>query len=1172
MWAQPVEDDLGAWRDTVALAEPQPHVLRPFIIPGSERLYFEGARLDTSRYRLDYRHGRLWVDPLSARSTATLIAVYRTYPFTFREAYRRRGVERAEVDTAGAVTVVEEERVDEAFDPFGGVHLQRSGSITRGISAGNNRDVTVESGLRMQVSGEVADGVEVQAVLTDENTPILPEGTTQRLSEFDRVFIEVAAAPGTAQLGDFDLHFGQGEFARITRKLQGVTVFGDVPDPQTAVLGGGRVAVAGATARGIYRTQDIAVQEGVQGPYRLEGLGGEQFIIVVPGSETVYLNGQPLTRGESNDYVIDYATGELTFTSNRLITEESRVTVEFQYSANQFTRTLLAAQGDAALWQRRDGTPRARFGATVVREADSRQLGEEFGLTPADSALLAQAGDDRAVRSGAERVEFDPEAPYVQYTQEVVGADTIFVPLDAAPAPDTPVYRVRFTRVGEGQGTYARVGRAANGIRYEYRGAGGGAYAPIRVLPQPEQQRVIDLRGSLEPLPGIELYGEWANSLNDENRFSSLDAADDRGLAYLAGARLRPLDLTIADRDLGRLAVTVRRRFAGDDFAAFDRIRPVEFARRWNLGLSGLSSDGSTVQPYDEVTDEAALAFAFTEQSRLEGEVGRIRLGDGFRGARQEVRFRLGEPGLPRLGYRLEMIQSTDSLQTGTRVSPSEDGRWLRHLLDIEQPLLDRRLVPRLEVEQERRRQRVLGTDSLTTGSLAFVEVRPGLGWRTERLQVGGQMELRMEDLPAGGDLRDASRAWTLRSEVAYRPGEAFKASGSAGYRIRRFTDYFRVQQRREDTESRVLQSDGSYRPWQRALDLSWFYEAQTERTPTLQEIYVRTGPELGQFVWIDGSGDTPEDGIIQLDEFLPERTPDEGTYVRTFVPSDSLTSIINVQTRLRLDLDPSRLWRRSDTRWRRWLAQVSSRTTFEVTEKSRSPDLAPIYLLDLSRFRDTTSTLNGRLRVGQDLTLFRTKPRYGIDLSFSQVRALSELAAGEETRFINTWRFDGRYRPAQRWGTRVRAAWEHNRTGSEQFRSRRYDIEGLTVEPEVSFNPLRSLQLTTSVSYARKIDGIGDRSAQVLKVPVEARLTRVSRLQLSGRFEVAGVQLDGEATGLAQFELTDGRGPGTSYLWSLNGQYRFTRLLRASLAYNGRAPADAPVLHTVRLQLSATF
>ena len=51
-----------------------------------------------------------------------------------------------------------------------------------------------------------------------------------------------------------------------------------------------------------------------------------------------------------------------------------------------------------------------------------------------------------------------------------------------------------------------------------------------------------------------------------------------------------------------------------------------------------------------------------------------------------------------------------------------------------------------------------------------------------------------------------------------------------------------------------------------------------------------------------------------------------------------------------------------------------------------------------------------------------------------------------------------------------------------------------------------------------------------------------------------------------------DVRGAGTSYLWTVTGWYQLSRLLRATLTYNGRAPADAPTLHTVRVQLSAVF
>ena len=94
---------------------------------------------------------------------------------------------------------------------------------------------------------------------------------------------------------------------------------------------------------GIFQAQDLDLTDGVQGPYRLAGKNNERFIIVIPGSEQVFVDGIQMTRGETNDYVIDYATGEITFTSNRLIREDNRVSIEFQY------RTVQTAVGTSTI-------------------------------------------------------------------------------------------------------------------------------------------------------------------------------------------------------------------------------------------------------------------------------------------------------------------------------------------------------------------------------------------------------------------------------------------------------------------------------------------------------------------------------------------------------------------------------------------------------------------------------------------------------------------------------------------------------------------------------------------------------------------------------------------------------------------------------------------------------
>ncbi|MXW63727.1 MAG: hypothetical protein F4Y00_02970 [Bacteroidetes bacterium SB0662_bin_6] len=1139
-------------RDTLNVSAAQPFQLVPIVLPGSERVLADGVALDTTRYRLDYRYARLRVDDVSG--IGELVVEYRTLPFRFRDLYRRHAL-----DEEGAGEQAE------AIPPGAGEEplrllpatsaLQHNGSITRGMLVGNNRDVTLESGLRMQLSGPLSDQVHVQAVLTDENTPILPEGTTQRIEEFDRVFIGLDVPHARAELGDFDLRFASGEFSTFSRRLQGASVMASLPDGSRI---GGRVKASGAVTRGLFRSQEIEPLDGVQGPYRLEGAAGERFVLIVPGSETVFVDGQRLVRGETNDYVIDYATAEISFTQNLIVTADKRIKVEFQYSTSRFTRTLAGVEMEMHFLQDPATSARGmsgRFGISVIREADSRDFSEEFGFGAEDSLALARAGDGVATSGAAQRVEFDPEVPYVQYRREIrPGADTVYVALDRAPLPSEAVFRVRFTHVGEGLGSYERTGRAVNGILYEYRGPGRGSYLPVRLLPRPEMHRMIDMRGAFSPVPAFEVFGEWGRSLNDKNRLSTLDAADDIGDAVLAGIRLKPSSLGGI-----RLSGEIRRRHVASEFAAFDRIRPVEFERRWNITSRRNLSVGSL--SVDETIDEGNLRFDFLEASNVRGELGRIALGDGFEADRLAAYVAVHEGGMPRFDYEAEAITANDS-------AADEQGRWFRQSGSMEYPFGGGRLSPRIEFEHEDRMQEAVGADSLLRPSFRFLEVRPGLAWKDGAFGMAAFVERRVEDDWIAGSVEPAAASWTGRTTFEWRPSSVLDAEGSVGFRTRRFTDRFRIEQNREDAESVLLKLSGVWRPFSRSVQANVLYDGMTERSPVLQEIYIRTGPEIGQFVWEDGN----EDGLVQIDEMLPERLPNEGSYVRTYIPSDTLVSVVNVRSRIRLELDPQRVWGRSDSRWKRRLSHVAARTVVEVQEKTRDPNTTSIYLLDLSRFRNAEHTMNGRLRLGQDIFLFRSSPDYGLDISLNRLRSLSELAAGQEERFVDGWRMEGRWRPGPNWGLRAVAAGEQDRLASDAFASRRYDVSGFRLEPGISYSVSDRIQVAVSASYGRKKDDFGARSAQVLKAPAEVRYTIPRKLQTTLRAEVARVRLDGEALGLARFELTDGRGPGWSSLWSFRARYTVNEYLRATFSYDGRAPADALVIHTMQLQMSALF
>ncbi|MEM1127465.1 MAG: hypothetical protein AAGI71_12500 [Bacteroidota bacterium] len=1156
--AQEASIPLSAYRDTLDLDLPQPFVLRPFVLPGTVQVFIDGQRVDPERYRVDLRHGRITFRPRPRANTLVVVA-YQTWQPALETVYRRRRL--AAADSVGIRQVVVPNAEPTATDVRSLSRLQRSGSITRGVVAGNNQDVTVESGLRLNLSGEIADGVTVQGVLTDANTPIQPEGTTQRLDELDRVYLELQAPVGTARLGDLDVAYNQGVFSAFTRQLQGVSVSAPLP----LLDGSSQISFAGAVSRGQYRTQEIIPIEGVQGPYRLEGPQGEPFILVLAGTESVFFDGERLERGETRDYVIDYGTGELSFTSNRLITAERRITVEYQFTTNQFTRSLLGGEAEVGVWPGRNGTPRLVLGTTVLREADSPAFNEELGLSAADSLLLVGAGDTRPARSGAEVVPFDPEAPFVPYrAEELVTAegDTLIIyrVLDVAPAPGTPVFRVRFTRVGVGQGSYRRdrPGQQINGVAYTYVGPGGGEYDPIRPIPAPFRRSLFDLRGRIRPLAGLEVYGEWARSSLDLNRLSDLGDADNQGSAGLAGLRL-------VERSLGpvRLSVEAERRLTSSRFAAFNRTRPIEYARRWNLAERGLDADGTEPLGTREVTDVGRLLLATGTGSRLTLEAGRLDRSLRFEGRRLEAGLSLAEPGRPQLDYQLEAIESTDR-------EAALEGRWFRQRGQLRVPLLQGRLEPGVSMQQERRRQRLTGPDSLTQTSLAFLEVQPRLAWITDALTASAEVALRDEEEPLDGRLMPSSRAWTSQATVQWQPSSTWQTDARVGYRVRRFRQAFQEALQRQDQESLVLRWAGSAEPAGRAVRISWLYDALTERTPTLQEVYYRAGPEFGEYVWEDDG-----DGIPEVDEFVRERLPNEGTYLLTYLPSDSLTGVISVQARLSVGLDPARAWREASTRWQRALAQVQTQTTLDLLEKSETPTLSDVYLLRLGTFRNATFTQQGRLRLRQTVTLFSGDPRVGVTAAYARLDALQRLASGREEQGTERWEVQGTYRPGLRWTFQLTGRTSREAVTSEAFATRQYDITSRSVEPAVTATASQALQGTVRLALTRKDDAQRSLSARLVRLPVQVRYARARRYSVTAQGEVADVRLDAapeDLRGQASFALTEGRGPGTSFLWTLSGQATLTQYLRATVQYEGRAPAEAPTIHTLRVQLSAVF
>ena len=77
-------------------------------------------------------------------------------------------------------------------------------------------------------------------------------------------------------------------------------------------------------------------KDGHQGPYFLTSKDGLRNVIISAGSESVWLDGVELKRGQDRDYIIDYTSGEVTFMPKHLIYFDSDIDIEYQYNESAY--------------------------------------------------------------------------------------------------------------------------------------------------------------------------------------------------------------------------------------------------------------------------------------------------------------------------------------------------------------------------------------------------------------------------------------------------------------------------------------------------------------------------------------------------------------------------------------------------------------------------------------------------------------------------------------------------------------------------------------------------------------------------------------------------------------------------------------------------------------------
>lgn len=517
-----------------------------FIFENSDTAWLNSRMLRPDiDYRFDNTLGAFDLRTLPRTSTDTLLIVYHPLPRWVPRLTRPPAVDDDPDHTPPP------DRLPAGTRPPGppaATDISISGAKSFRFTSASRGNSQFNQTLDMSIFGDLAPGVTISGSISDRGYDPVYGTANSRLDELDKVNLSLTSPHVSAQIGDLTTTpFQTARFAR-TRRISGVTAA--YHDEHLTI------SALAARPKGRFTTVRFQGADNVQGPYTITREGPPAPI--VPGSETVWLDGRKLERGGNNDYTMDYPAGRITFTADHPIDSRSRIEIDFEPQATAYRAELYSAAASTA-W--RDSA--ITLSVTFTRDGDDSRQPLVGSLSDTDLDLLRQIGDstERAVRSG---ITPDTNGAWVLETDSL--PDSVFTYVGAGGGN----YSVQFSFVGAGNGAYRFLG----GQEFRYVGVGRGDYAPVITLQAPERLDLTTMHLTLAPEHLGILAASVEYSSRDRNLLSDLDDTDN-------SASLLEITYNYNWMWKTQSSIALRTRILEPGFANQSRLDSADFSRRF---------------------------------------------------------------------------------------------------------------------------------------------------------------------------------------------------------------------------------------------------------------------------------------------------------------------------------------------------------------------------------------------------------------------------------------------------------------------------------------------------------------------------------------------------------------------------------------------------------------
>jgi hypothetical protein len=1113
------------------------------LVPGSVSIY----NLPSSAYTVDEVNGTILFTGATVPDSVRVI--YRQFPYKLNAVVRHFTYDSVRNNPEVEQPFVIDFANKEASSLFDFGNLNYTGSLGRGISVGNTQDAVLNSSLNLQLNGFIGDSLELTAALTDNNVPIQPEGNTQNLNDFDKIFIQVKKRTWQLNLGDIDIRQSKNYFLNFYKRIQGASFITDNRINKDAT---NSLLLSGSIAKGKFTQNTIAPLDGNQGPYKLQGANNEIYLTVLAGTERVYLDGELLQRGEDQDYVINYNTAEVTFTPKRLITKDSRIKVEFEYADRNYLNSNIYVNDEINIKNR------FLLSIAAFSNQDAKNSTIDQTLSSNQIQFLANVGNgiDTAFYKNEPRDTFSTGTILYKKIDTVYNSvhDSIFV---FSANPNDSLYNLTFTFVGQGKGDYIQAVSAVNGNVYQWvppaNGISQGQWAPVILLVTPKKQQLITVGAEYKLTKKITVKSELALSNYNVNLFSTIGKGDDIGLAGKFQISKEDQDVRLFKKAL-KLETNAGYEYVQSEFKPLERLRNVEFNRDWSLADS--------IQSADEQLLNAGFRLKDKEGGSLSYQVTNYNRSDTFSGFRQILNH----------NTQIKGFNITDQISLTNTNGSTQKVVYFRPTIDVNKQfkrLNNLQLGASYSEENDQQRNKL--TDSLLGNSFAFNIWQAYIRSDNKKPNNWGITYFTRTDLfPVASKLirSDRSDNVSIFSELFKNPKQKLRLNFT--YRKLHILDST-ITTQKED-ESILGRAEYFVNEWKGLLKANVLYEVGSGQEQKLEYTYVQVPTGQGIYVWNDYN----HDGVATMNEFEVALYPDQANYIKVYTPSNDYVKTNYEQLNYSIDITPRAVIDISTAHgFRKILANMSTSSSLQINRKNVSNNrfqlnpfgqtLNDTTLLSLNSFLSNTFYFN------------RLNTTWGMSVTHSINQVKSLLTYGFESIKTSTLNVQGRWNMSRSISTNITLRSVQNESNAPVYENRDYQINEQSVAPAVSYTHGTNIRVTLTYMLDERHNSIGfHEQANNNVFTLDAKYNVLSSSTITGSFSINNIDfrydIGGSASSTVGYIILDGLLPGQNYLWNLQYTKRLSTNIEMSLQYTGRKPSGSSTINTGTASIRAFF